>query len=222
LEAGAHMVEVDVQITRDDRAVVFHDSVLGRTTNGSGRIRNFSFEELQNLDAGSWFSEQFSGEKIPALREALSMLRGRAYVNIEIKPPQPDEDYADRTEKIVQHVYEAGMEHHTLFSSFHHASLKSLKQKFPELHTAAIQVPGDNRLPSEIAADIGCEGFVCSLREITHRRAKDAVDHGIYVGVYVINTQEDLQKLLQYDIKAIVTNFPGLIINLLAKEKISL
>ncbi|MES2765166.1 MAG: glycerophosphodiester phosphodiesterase family protein [Bacteroidota bacterium] len=212
LKAGAKMVEIDVQLTADKHAVVFHDSVLGRTTNGSGKIHNTFLKDVQQLDAGSWFGESYKNEKIPLLNEALELLKGRAYVNIEIKPPQTEENFGERLEKILGAVFQSGMEQHVLFSSFHHPSLALLKEKFPQLHTAAIQVPNDKRLPSEIAREIGCRGFVCSLREITKKRADDALKNGMYVGVYTINSEEDLQKVRQYGVKAIVTNFPEKII----------
>jgi glycerophosphoryl diester phosphodiesterase len=216
LNAGAKMVEIDVQLTADKHAVVFHDSVLGRTTNGSGKIHNTFLKDVQQLDAGSWFGENFKNEKIPLLREALQLLKGKAYVNIEIKPPQPDENFEERLKTILDEVFKNGMEKHVLFSSFHHASLAVLKKHSPELHTAAIQVPNDKRLPSEIAQEIGCRGFVCSLREITKKRAEDAFKNGMYVGVYTINSEEDLQKVQQYGVKAIVTNFPEKIMSALA------
>ncbi|MBS1536220.1 MAG: hypothetical protein JST20_00565 [Bacteroidetes bacterium] len=209
LEAGVDMIELDVQLTADREIVVFHDAVLGRTTQGKGRVQYTTLGEMQSLDAGSWFSEEYQGEVVPSLRQAINLIRGKAYLNIEIKPPQQDEDYHIRLEKILECIFENQMEQFTLFGSFHHGALAHLKRRYPELHTAAINVPNDKRLPSEIADEIGCEGFICSLRELTYKRSEDALRSGIYLGVYTVNTEEDLTFALIRKAKAIATNYPA-------------
>lgn len=217
LDARAHMIEIDVQFTADNEAIVFHDAVLGRTTDGTGKIRNVHSEELTSFDAGSWFDPRFGGEKIPMLLDALDVLRNRAYLNIEIKPPRPDEVYTHRIDKLAALIEQTHMQPYTLFSSFHYDSLAYLKSLSPQFHTAAIHIPGDPRLPSEIAKNIQCEAYVCALRDFTLKRSLDAQQHGIYVGVYTIGTEEQLQRALQRKAKAIVTNFPARIMQMLDK-----
>lgn len=217
LDAGAKMVELDVHVTADDHAILLHDNVVGRTTGGHGRLASMNFDELRRLDAGSWFHPDFRDEKIPLLAEALDMLKGRAYLNIEIKPPQPNEDYEARLETIFGTVGRAGMTPYTLFGSFHHPTLRELKRRYPALHTAAINLPGDKRLPSEISAEIGCEGIVYALRELTYAKMKDAEKSGIYTGAYVVNTADDLRRALRYNVRALASNFPAKIMGLLVE-----
>lgn len=220
ISAGALMVEVDVQITLDNKAVLMHDQVLGRTTNGKGYVRAHTFEELSTLDAGSWFNASFSNEHIPLLSDALQILKQHeTCVNIEIKPPGIEEDGIERLLIILDHVLALDMQDVTLFSSFHHESLRYINLHYPQFHTAAIQLPGDKRLPSEIASDIGCEGFVCSLREITHKKAEDAREHSILLGVYTINTEEEFNTIMKYAVPALVSNVPGHIQQLLYSIK---
>ncbi|MBI3260544.1 MAG: hypothetical protein HYZ54_13885 [Ignavibacteriae bacterium] len=209
LESGADMIELDVQLTADHEIIVFHDVVLGRTTDGKGRVQAASLSAIQSLDAGSWFSEEYHGEIVPSLRQAIELIRGKAYLNIEIKPPQQDEDYHIRLEKILECIFDTQMEQFTLFGSFHHGALAHLKRQYPILHTAAINVPNDKRLPSEIASEIGCEGFICSIRELTRKRSEDALQNNIYLGVYTVNSSEDLEFALSRKAKAIATNYPG-------------
>ena len=85
LEQGSDMIECDVRLTKDEEVVVFHDRALDRTTNGKGPVEQRTLEELKRLDAGSWFSSKFSGERIPTLSEVLHLLEGRAFLNIELK-----------------------------------------------------------------------------------------------------------------------------------------
>src|SRR3990167_2302278 len=73
-ELPIEWVEFDVMLSKDQVPVVFHDDTLSRTTNGTGFIDQFTFDELRNLDAGSWFSSRFVGEKIPSLSEVIAFL----------------------------------------------------------------------------------------------------------------------------------------------------
>src|ERR1700690_472209 len=71
VELGATFIETDLQVTRDGRFVAIHDSTVGRTTNGSGDVRDFTLDELRQVDAGLWFDREFMGERIPTLEEIL-------------------------------------------------------------------------------------------------------------------------------------------------------
>src|SRR6516162_9968344 len=80
---GAHMIELDVQLSRDGEVVVMHDWTLARTTSGRGRVGARTAAELHALDAGSWFSQAFAGEPVPSLREVLAATG--LPVNVELK-----------------------------------------------------------------------------------------------------------------------------------------
>ncbi len=85
-EQGMKWVEVDVTLLVDGTPVLFHDRRLNRTTNKKGRLFSLNCSELETVDAGSWFSDQFSGEKIPQLREALKLIKALGLgLNLELK-----------------------------------------------------------------------------------------------------------------------------------------
>jgi glycerophosphoryl diester phosphodiesterase len=71
---GVRWVELDVQLTSDGVPVVFHDDRLDRTTDGRGLLVETSLADVRRLDAGLWFADQFAGERVPTLAEALSLL----------------------------------------------------------------------------------------------------------------------------------------------------
>ena len=87
IEAGSDMIELDVHLSKDGKVVVIHDETQERTTNGQGRVADRPLKEIKGLDAGSWFSPPFAGERIPTLQEVLSLAQGKVPVNIEIKNP---------------------------------------------------------------------------------------------------------------------------------------
>lgn len=68
----ANWVEMDGAITLDGKLVLMHDSSLDRTTNGTGSVASRNYTGyIDGLDAGSWFSSSFAGEKVPLLSEAV-------------------------------------------------------------------------------------------------------------------------------------------------------
>ena len=85
IEAGAHMIEFDVQLTKDNRLVVIHDATVDRTTNGTGKVSELTFQEIRQLDAGSWKSPEFKGELIPSLNEVLEIMPVNIWLNIHLK-----------------------------------------------------------------------------------------------------------------------------------------
>ena len=82
---GAAMIEIDVQLTRDDVLVLMHDSTVDRTTDGTGRVEDLTWAELARLDAGSWKGARFAGTCIPSFAEALAVLPRDRWLNLDIK-----------------------------------------------------------------------------------------------------------------------------------------
>ncbi|CAB49190.1 glycerophosphodiester phosphodiesterase family protein [Pyrococcus abyssi] len=77
LEAGADGVEFDVWLTKDGKTIIMHDETLDRTTNISGRQKDMTLDEIKKA--------RVSGQEVPTLEEAFSVLPEDALVNIEIK-----------------------------------------------------------------------------------------------------------------------------------------
>jgi len=71
VEMGAECIETDLHLSRDGRLVIHHDTTLNRTTSGDGLVKNYTFKELRELDAGTWFSKDFAGERLPTIEELL-------------------------------------------------------------------------------------------------------------------------------------------------------
>ncbi len=84
VEMGAECIETDLHLSRDGRLIIVHDATLNRTTSGDGLVKNYTFNELRELDAGSWFSKEFAGEKMPAIEELLD-LAGQADLSLYLE-----------------------------------------------------------------------------------------------------------------------------------------
>ena len=95
LKLGAHVLEMDAHMTKDGELVVLHDATLERTTDGHGLVRDKSFAELRELDAGFHFALggglfPFRGQAcaVPRLADVFAAFP-RAGFNIELKQEQP-------------------------------------------------------------------------------------------------------------------------------------
>ncbi|MEE4012236.1 glycerophosphodiester phosphodiesterase family protein [Roseibium sp. FZY0029] len=88
---GAEVVEFDVRPSKDGVLYVMHDATVDRTTNGTGRISDMTSEEIDRLDAGSWFDAAFAGQRVPRLDAFLDACKGRIGTYVEIKEGDPAE-----------------------------------------------------------------------------------------------------------------------------------
>lgn len=85
IRLGAHMIEFDVALTKDNQLILLHDRTLDRTTDGVGPVANSTLAELKQLDAGIWKNPRFKGERIPTLDEALAVMPENIWLNVHLK-----------------------------------------------------------------------------------------------------------------------------------------
>lgn len=85
IDWGVQYVEVDVRTSKDGVMYNLHDSTVDRTTNGIGRLRDLTSDEIDRLDAGSWFDTRFAGERLPRLEAYLRWIKGRAKIFFDVK-----------------------------------------------------------------------------------------------------------------------------------------
>ena len=73
-KSGDDADETDIQLTKDGHVIICHDPDTKRTTNKKMVIKDSNFDDLRNLDAGSWKDPKYAGEKLPTLAEALTSI----------------------------------------------------------------------------------------------------------------------------------------------------
>ncbi|NOU94312.1 glycerophosphodiester phosphodiesterase [Paenibacillus sp. LMG 31456] len=117
MESKVDMLELDLRLSKDGVVMVIHDETLERTTNGSGKVMDYTLAELKQLDAGAWFGPVFEGLKIPTLDELCSLIASypEILLNVEIKP-SPNAKWV--VDKAVAMLDEFGYLPRCVFTSF--------------------------------------------------------------------------------------------------------
>ena len=128
---GIRDIELDVQFTSDSHIVAIHDEILDRTTDGTGPVSDMTLEEIQQLDAGSWFDKRFSDEKIHTLEEIFDRYKDDLHFHIEIKSKEA-EGLAPRTCQLVRKYSRTDT---TIITSFWKQWLIESRAHAPEIST---------------------------------------------------------------------------------------
>src|SRR6266699_171638 len=132
-------IELDVHMSRDGHAIVFHDYTIDGRTNGHGNILDLDFAYLRSLNAAARFPGGWpEPQQIPALREVLDLAKGKVQVYIEIKASKRDGTfgrYPNIAETVVEEVRSAGMLDQVLVISFDWTILPLFKSLAPVIQT---------------------------------------------------------------------------------------
>ena len=130
-DLGLECVEIDVKVSKDNIPLLLHDDTLDRTTNGSGLVCNFTFDQINQLDAGYFFYNSKTDIKVPNLSSVLDLIkRKQKYLNIELKPNKNYEKL--NVENTLQAINKISYDK-IYFSSFDLLSCITLKETAPHL-----------------------------------------------------------------------------------------
>ncbi len=203
IRSKADMIEVDVRLTKDGTPVIIHDAKVDRTTNGSGKVRNFYVWTLKELDAGSWFDLKYKGEKIPTLEETLKFINGRLPINIEIKTsPRRNEI----TEKVLAVIFENGYEEKTLISSFDPRILRRLRKLTDKIPTALLYHYPIYFNPIKTLKNLNAVALIHNFKFTTQNLVRKIHDAGLKIFVYTVNKPEDIKKMINLGVDGIITD----------------
>lgn len=208
LEAKTQMIEFDVALSKDRIPVVIHDDTLDRTTNGSGKVNEFTLAELKALDAGSWFDPRFKGERIPTLEEVLNIIGTSALINIEIK----DEYYEpanppDAIEKqVLGQIMAKGIRSSVLVSSFEMRILDRLRKQDQQLALAFITKNPDNPLLLNHCRNLRLYSYNPWFGVVNQELVASLHQSGIRVFVFTINQREEFEKALELEVDGVFTD----------------
>ena len=133
ISQGADLIEIDLHMSADGQLFVIHDDAVDRTTDGTGRVGDLSADELRALDAGSWMSPKYCGEKIPTLSEVLELTASRAGIVVELKHASDQYPGIERT--LVRAIESANRLDDVIVISRARAAIATINTHKPEIMT---------------------------------------------------------------------------------------
>ncbi len=210
VEAGADGIELDVQLTKDLVPVIMHDELVDRTSSGTGYIRDFICEEIEQLDCS--YPDRFQGkygvQKIPTLEEYLVWMKEEAVnivTNIELK--NNIYYYGGMEKKVIEMVRRYGLEKRIILSSFNGASVVECKRKDDSIECGFL-VGRYLENAGVYARMCGVEYYHPNLEFLTEQHVKNCSENGVGVNVYTVNEEEDMRRMKKWGVNTIITNFP--------------
>ena len=199
---GAHMVELDLQLTRDGAVVVMHDWTLERTTDGSGAVCDRTLAEIRGLDAGAWFGSAFRGTRVPTLAEVLAAVGLR--VNVELKPVG-DDGLEARALAVVE---SAGALARVVFSSFDAGALERLRACAAGATLAVLWDAGPVADAVGRARRVGARALHLRKDRTTPDALAAAAAAGLPVRAWTVNERGEMDRLVAAGVEGIFTDFP--------------
>ncbi len=204
-QMGAKAYEFDLQLTRDEEVVVFHDYTLERCTDGQGYLREKTLDELKRLDSGSWYGKEYENEKIPTLNEVLEVVKGAELINLELK--RDENEKRSLVDKVLKSVEKFGIEKKVLISSFDHSLLEEVYSKNNNLKLAVLFEEKKDYI--NCVENLKLKAYSINLWkalvdkvEVERIKAK-----GYKVYLFTVNERLEGERLRKYCVDGIFTNY---------------
>ena len=197
----ADYVELDVHLTFDGVVVVMHDSNLKRTTGFNQNIWQTSFDKIQQLDAGSWFSEEYEGEKVPTLEQVIDEVGQSVKLNIEIKYNKKEQGL---TRAVVDIIERKGIEDRCIVTSSDYSVLTEVKKLNNEISTGYVLSAAYGAFYSISYVDVISINYT-----FVNKALVDAVHgNGKEIYVWTVNSPSIVKALANMGVDNIITDDP--------------
>lgn len=213
IELKANGIELDLQKTKDGKIVIFHDNYIDKKSNGTGKIEEHTYQELLELDFGSWFDNKYQNEKIVLFEDfARNYLDKDLTFAIELKVLGIEKEALDiiNRYKVHNNIY---------ITSFLYDALANVKRidsniKLSWLIKDRISKENIEKILKINGAQICPKASLVSKEDI-----EIANNNGVGVRLWGIDNEEIMKKVYKLNIEGMTVNFPDKLIELLHKEE---
>ncbi len=201
-------IELDVQLTRDGQVVIIHDETVDRTTDGSGLVMNYSFRELKQLNAAKVKPDTVVSTHIPSFEEYCDWLSSTENImtNVEIKSSVIF--YPGLEEKTLAIIERYHIEDRIFFSSFNHMSLVLLQKIAPGIPLGALVEEQGLINAGFFCKQFGFDYFHPGLPSVSAESVAECHRYHIPVHVWAVDKPEDWERMTDYGVDAVFTNYP--------------
>ncbi|WP_162785322.1 glycerophosphodiester phosphodiesterase family protein [Bacillus sp. P14.5] len=207
---GADYIEVDIQMTKDGKLVAMHDVTVDRTTNGTGRVKNFTYTEIASLDAGSWFGPWFKGQRVPSLDAILDRYSGRTGILIELKHPSIYPDMEEELAKtLFSRISSSEPPPNIIVQSFDKQSIQEFHQLLPAVPTGLIVAASEFPVGDDLFAIEGFTSFITPQSTLVDASfMKQAKERNLNVFSWTVSDPGTARTLRNLNVNGIITNYP--------------
>ncbi|UOQ84092.1 glycerophosphodiester phosphodiesterase family protein [Gracilibacillus salinarum] len=210
-EMEADFLEIDVHMTSDGELVAMHDDDIARTTDGEGFIQEMTYEEINKLDAGSWFNEAYPNHSdpryqqvsVPKLTDILDYFGTSTKYYIEIKNAASAGQLLQTLE-----AYQLIEEEAVILQSFDSKVLQQVYEQYPTI--PLIQLLGKNKMLFANYKKIRkyAVGVGLPYQKLNQRLIRHLHGNGLLVHTYTVNDEADMKRLIEWGIDGIFTDYP--------------
>lgn len=229
VEQRADLIEADVQRTKDGVLVLMHDTTLSRTTNvedlfpdrAPWLVSDFTYKEIQQLDAGSWYSDEFTGEPVPTMAEMVEQIRPtRAGILMELKSPALypgiEEQVADEFASFPGYFQSAVAAGRLVVQSFDWEAMARYHAAQPSVPVGLLGRPDEALLPD---LSTWADKINPSFRTYDAAYVESVHELGMEVHTYTVNQPADMHMILDRGVDGVITNFPDVLEDVLAQRR---
>ena len=206
-QLGAESIETDVHLTKDDIPVLIHDARLERTTNGQGYVKDYTFAELKQLDAGAWFANQYKATQLMSLAQFLQWIKPKQLtINLELKNNEIHYKYLE--EIVYEHIEQFNMEHRITISTFNPDSIQHMASFNKEVPLALLRSRRKQHLWT-YAVELGANSLHINYRLLNKHLLQQCERHQLAVRVYTVNKFRQMMHCFNLQCHGIFTDVPG-------------
>ncbi|MFD1039210.1 glycerophosphodiester phosphodiesterase [Virgibacillus byunsanensis] len=202
----AEGIETDVHLTKDNIPVLIHDELVNRTTNGTGYIKDYTYDQLKQLDAGSWFNSKFAGTTILTLEEFLQWAQDKSlYLNIELKNNKIDYENLESIVYDMVNYYQIAKQ--TTLSTFNPTSVRRM-EFFRNTMGVALLVSKKKHNLVSYAKELGASAIHIKYRLLSPQLVEQCHREDMIIRVYTVNRLTHIMQSFTSGCDSIFTDVP--------------
>lgn len=201
LDMRVNYLEIDLQLTKDNKLICMHDSTVDRTTNGTGKINELTLAQIKQL-------KTTNGRVIPTLKEVLDEFGDFANYYIELKTPHSEEMCKEflKVLKSKRMIGQFSNKQRIVAQSFSEESLKYIASEYSNIILIKLTKAATS---TEIEqAKTYATGIAPVYTVLNKGYVDEAHDNGLLVHTWTVNDLETLNRMRDIGVDGIFTNYP--------------